>query len=71
MAPAAAPIRAWEDNDRTRGTPAGALRTRGDVIRRVPAMTGVLAIDDEIRVMLAERLGEHARRAERRVPRSP
>src|SRR5205807_1282886 len=49
------------------GGAAGALRARGNVIGRVPVVSGVLAIDDKIRMALPERFREHARGADRHL----
>ena len=65
MAPAAAPI--WHGSNRANLRNAWALRAGDDAVRRVRAVMRTIAIDDEIRVVLPERLREDARRAERQM----
>ena len=65
MAPAAAPI--WHGRNRANLRNAWALRAGDDAISRVRAVMRTIAIDDEIRMVLPERLSEYARRAKRQM----
>ena len=65
MAPAAAPI--WHGSNRANLRDAWALRAGDDAVRRVRAVMRTIAIDDEIRMVLPERLSEYARRAKRQM----